>query len=78
MNVFRRLMTNPLKGNFLNARSALRGRAASVESTSAVPDTLRERHMIPSNSLSRWNIRENALLMPSVNECTALQETLSS
>jgi hypothetical protein len=57
MKVLSMLMINPLSGNFLNPRSALKGRPIRVAARRAVPDTLRERRIIPSSSLSRLRIR---------------------
>ena len=68
MKVFNMFMNSPLMGNFLNPRSAARGSPKRVETIRAEPETLRDRNIIPSNSLSRLRISENAFVKPSIIE----------
>jgi hypothetical protein len=48
MKVLSMLMIRPLRGNFLNPRSALKGSPIRVAARRAVPETLRERTIIPA------------------------------
>ena len=68
MKVFNTLMSSPFRGNFLNPRSALKGSPKRVATIRAVPETLMDKNIIPSNSLSRLRIREKALVKPSIIE----------
>ena len=68
MNVFKILTNKPFRRNLLNARNALRGRPIMVATTRAVPETFRERNMIPSSSALKLIMRVNALLKASIIE----------
>lgn len=68
MKVFRTLMDSPFMGNFLKPRSAPRGSPRRVARIRADPDTLMDKNIMPSNSLSRSRMRKNALVKPSMIE----------
>ena len=70
MNVFNTLTTNPLSGNFLKPRRALRGSPRKVARIRADPDTLSDKKIMPKSSWSSRNIKVNAFINPSIIVCT--------
>jgi hypothetical protein len=70
MNVFMRLINNPFAGKCLKPSKADKGMPIDAAIKRAVPETLRDKNIMPKSSASRLNISKNAFLKPSIIKST--------